>query len=153
MSTPKVEPTKTSMPSLASIKTFAVSNAWSIITFIWLLILTIIVGVYVNKLMLRTRYSGSATGSATGSTESSSSETSSTGKPNDLTTSAKVLMSFSIILLVVMGVIALLFLKSPITVEERVYVLMMVHGLLFVSIVSLSVNVLKKVNSVTLTAS
>jgi hypothetical protein len=62
-------------------------------------------------------------------------------------------MSFSIILLVVMGVIALLFLKSPITVEERVYVLMMVHGLLFVSIVSLSVNVLKKVNSVTLTAS
>ena len=151
MSTPKVEPTKTSMPSLASVKTFAVSNAWSIFTFIWLLILTIIVGVYLNRHIIKTSIYGSPT--STVSAGSSSTQASSSGKPNDLSVSATVLMSFSIILLVVMGIIALLFLKSPITVEERGYVLMMVHGLLFVSIVSLSVNVLKKVNSVALTAS
>jgi hypothetical protein len=151
MSTPKVEPTKSIMPSLASVKTFAFTYAWSIFTFIWLLILTIIVGVYLNQLIIKTSIYGSPT--ATVSSASSSSQGSSSSKPNDLSVSAKVLMSFSIILLVIMGVIALLFLKSPITVEERGYVLIMVHGLLFVSIVSLSVNVLKKVNSVALTAS
>ena len=116
----------------------AVKYYWFHITiFIWLLILTIIIGVYFDKLIKKTSATSSTTPSSTTPSESN----------NSLSDGFKtwiVILSFGLVTLLVF---AFLYLRKNIVVEERPYIFIMIHFLLFVSILATSVNVIKKINS------
>jgi len=120
------------------------SDTWIHIgIFIWLLILTVIVGVYLDRLLKwqksltpASSSTGGTTGGATGGTKG----------PPRLSDAAITWLVFLIIFLLVLLVSAFMYLKQNIVVEERPYVFLMVHGLLFISILATSVNAIKKIN-------
>jgi hypothetical protein len=117
------------------------SDTWIHIgIFIWLLILTVIVGVYLDRLLKWQKSlapASSSTGGTTGGT---------TGPPR-LSDAAITWLVFLIIFLLVLLVSAFMYLKQNIVVEERPYVFLMVHGLLFISIMATSVNAINKINA------
>ena len=121
----------------------AVKYYWFHITiFIWLLILTIIIGVYFDKLIKKTSAPSSTTPSST--TPSSTTPSESNNSLSDGFKTWIVILSFGLVTLLVF---AFLYLRKNIVVEERPYIFIMIHFLLFVSILATSVNVIKKINS------
>ena len=126
----------------------AVKYYWFHITiFIWLLILTIIIGVYFDKLIKKTSATSSTTPSSTTPSSTTPSSTTPSESNNSLSDGFKtwiVILSFGLVTLLVF---AFLYLRKNIVVEERPYIFIMIHFLLFVSILATSVNVIKKINS------
>jgi hypothetical protein len=112
--------------------------------FIWLFILTVIVGVYLDRLLKWQKSQGS-TASSTGGTGGTGT-TAATAGPPKLSDGAITWLVFLIIFLLVLLVSAFMYLKENIVVEERPYVFLMAHGLLFISILATSVNAIKKIN-------
>jgi hypothetical protein len=110
--------------------------------FVWLFILTVIVGVYLDRLLKWQKSQGS-TASSTGVVTAA---TAATAGPPRLSDAAITWLVFLIIFLLVLLVSAFMYLKQNIVVEERPYVFLMVHGLLFISILATSVNAIKKIN-------
>jgi hypothetical protein len=110
--------------------------------FVWLFILTVIVGVYLDRLLKWQKSQGS-TASSTGVVTA---VTAATAGPPRLSDAAITWLVFLIIFLLVLLVSAFMYLKQNIVVEERPYVFLMVHGLLFISILATSVNAIKKIN-------
>jgi len=121
------------------------SDTWIHIgIFVWLLILTVIVGVYLDRLLKWQKSltpASSSTGGTTGGT------TDGTKGPPRLSDAAITWLVFLIIFLLVLLVSAFMYLKQNIVVEERPYVFLMVHGLLFISIMATSVNAINKINA------
>jgi hypothetical protein len=121
---------------------------WVNITFfIWLLILTIVFAVYTARFVSATSVV-SITAVASGkSVPTVSGASGDTSIPNGNIFGIQFLTGLSIILLLILFVGSWFYLRKNVKLEERPYILTMLHASIVFSIISLSIICLKKINS------
>jgi len=128
----------------AEILAFLKSQWVNIVFLVWLIILTVVFGVYTTKFL-------NATGGSTETVASGASATTgaagTTSTPASTINAIKVFTSFNILLLVILFVGSWYYLSKNVHLEERPYITTMLHTSIAFSIISLSIICLKKINS------
>jgi hypothetical protein len=121
---------------------------WVNITFfVWLLILTILFIVYTARFVNSTSLI-STTISASGTTTTKSFGASGDiNIPNGTIFGIQFLTGMNILLLIILFAGAMFYLHKNVRLEERPYILTMLHASILFSVISLSIICLKKINS------
>jgi hypothetical protein len=121
---------------------------WVNITFfIWLFILTILFIVYTARFVNSTSTVSTTVVSSGTSTTRSFGASGDTSIPNGTIFGIQFLTGLSIVLLLILFVGSWFYLRKNVKLEERPYILTMLHASIVFSIVSLSIICLKKINS------
>jgi fatty acid desaturase len=143
MATPAQTPTMTG----ASVVTMLKGQWVNIVFFLWLFILTILFIVYTA------RFVNSTSTQTTIVTSSGTSTTRSFGASGDVNISngtifgIQFLTGTNIVLLIILFIGAMFYLHKNARLEERPYILTMLHTSILFSMISLSIICLKKINS------
>jgi len=121
---------------------------WVNITFfIWLLILTILFIVYTARFVNATSTQTTIVTASGASTTTISGASGDTSVSNGNIFGIQFLTGLSIVLLLILFVGSWFYLRKNVKLEERPYILTMLHASIVFSIISLSIICLKKINS------
>ena len=132
----------------AEILAFLKSQWVNIVFLVWLIILTVVFGVYTTQFLNATTSSTATVASgASGASASTIGAAGTVGTPHSTITGIKVLTGFNILLLVILFVGSWYYLSKNVQLEERPYITTMLHTSIAFSIISLSIICLKKINS------
>ena len=120
----------------------------NIVFLVWLIILTVVFGIYTTQFLNAT---SSSTTTVANGTVTSASPTSgaagTTSTPVSIIMAIKVLTGINILLLIILFVGSWYYLSKNLQLEERPYILTMLHTSIAFSIISLTIICLKKINS------
>ena len=128
----------------AEILAFLKSQWVNIFFLVWLIILTVVFGVYTTQFLNATTSSTATVATGASSTTGAAGTTST---PASTITAIKVLTGFNILLLVILFVGSWYYLSKNVQLEERPYITTMLHTSIAFSIISLCIICLKKINS------
>ena len=120
----------------------------NIVFLVWLIILTVVFGIYTTQFLNAT--SSSTVTVASGAltpTSPTSGAAGTTSTPVSTIIAIKVLTGINILLLIILFVGSWYYLSRNLQLEERPYILTMLHTSIAFSIISLTIICLKKINS------
>lgn len=120
----------------------------NIVFLVWLIILTVVFGIYTTQFLNATSSSTVTVASgALTTTSPTSGAAGTTSTPVSTIIAIKVLTGINILLLIILFVGSWYYLRRNLQLEERPYILTMLHTSIAFSIISLTIICLKKINS------
>lgn len=143
MATPAQTPTMTA----ASVVTMLKAQWVHVVFFLWLFILTILFIVYTARFVNSTSTQTTIVTASGTSTTRSFGASGDVNIPNGTIFGIQFLTGTNILFLIILFIGAMFYLHKNVSLEERPYILTMLHASILFSMISLSIICLKKINS------